>query len=114
MPRLNNRNMQIPNGLTFHVPEVGWTPRRFSSFNGIVDAVYHLILNNPALQGKYPTDRAAVEDMVDEYNASICAQNGWTDYIQRPQVDAPIPKGSPQRQQVLLQKLRSAAAKAKE
>lgn len=106
--------MQIPNGLTFYIPEVNWRPRQFSSFNGIVDAVYHLVLGNPALQAKYPTDRTAVEDMVDEYNANICAQNGWSDYIALPQQDSPIPKGSPQRQQILLQSLRNAAAKAKE
>ena len=114
MARLNNRSMQIPNGLTFYVPELNWRPRQFSSFNGIVDAVYHLILGNPSLQGKYPTDRTAVEDMVDEFNANICAQNGWTEYIGRPEQAAPIPKGSPQRQQILLQSLRNAAAKAKE
>jgi hypothetical protein len=114
MARLNNRNMQIPNGLTFYVPELNWRPRQFSSFDGIVDALYHLILANPPLQAKYPTDKTAVADMVDEYNAAICAQNGWSEYIGRPQQDAPIPKGSPQRQQALLQNLRSAAAKAKE
>ena len=52
--------------------------------------------------------------MVDEYNANICAQMGWTQYIGRPEESAPIPKGSPQRQQTLLSNLRSAAAKAKE
>jgi hypothetical protein len=106
--------MQIPNGLTFFVPELNWRPRQYSSFDGIVDALYHLILGNPSLQSKYPTDRTLVADMVDEYNANICAQMGWSQYISRPGQDTPIPKGSPQRQQALLQNLRSAAAKAKE
>ena len=114
MARLNNRQMQIPNGLTFYVPEMNWRPRAYSSFDGIVDALYHLVLSNPGLQGKYPVDRNQLTDMVDEFNANICAQMGWEQYIAKPGAGAPIPKADPQHQQILLQSLRNAAAKAKE
>lgn len=114
MARLQSRSMQIPNGMTFYVPELNWRPRQYSSFEGIVDALYQLILANPPLQGKYPINRTEVADMVDEYNANICAQMGWSQYIAQPQPGQPVPKESPQRQQILLQSLQNAAAKARE
>jgi hypothetical protein len=81
MSWLKNRNGEIPNGLTFNIPEVNWTSRRNSSFQGIVEAAVRLVEANPSLQGKYPTLYSAMADMVDEYNAGICEQNGWTQYI---------------------------------
>jgi hypothetical protein len=83
MPRLKNRQHQIPGNLTFRQPESNWQPRANSSFQGIVEALIAHRRANPFLaqQHNWSTDRAVVEDEVDSFNASLCEQMGWTDYI---------------------------------
>ena len=106
--------MQIPNGLTFYVPELDWRPRQYSSFDGIVDALFYLIRQHPRLQAKYSTNRRAIEEMVDQYNATICAQMGWTDYVQKVGGAGSAPKHDAEQQADVINKLKLAAAKAKE
>jgi hypothetical protein len=81
MSWLRDRNGSIPNGLSYSVPEVGWTPRRNSSFHGIVESLQRLVAANPILQERYPQSYAQLADLVDQYNANICEQNGWHEYI---------------------------------
>lgn len=84
MPRLKNRQISRPGGgLSFYQPETKWSPRANSSFQGIVEALIAHRRGNPYLtqQHGWSTDRAAVEDEVDAFNAAICEQMGWTDYI---------------------------------
>lgn len=94
MARLKNRQMQIPGGLKFYQPETRWQPPYpFSSFHQIVDGLIAHRNANPALRDQHgwSTDRTAVEDEVDEFNARMCEQAGWIEYIQAPVGTAPPP-----------------------
>ena len=83
MPRLRDRNHQIPNGYRFGLPEANWKAPPFASFVQIVNQVQRIVAANPALaQSKgWPTARPDIENWVDEFNATICQMNGWTNYI---------------------------------
>lgn len=113
-PRLRNRQMQIPNGMTFYLPEVKWRANRGQSFQTIANQLYHVVRSNPALavKNKWPTDMLAIEDWVDRYNASLCLRMGWTDYIVD---DAPgtSPKMSPQHLRESLKSVAAAVARTK-
>ena len=91
MARLKNRQMQIPGGLRFYQPQTNFTIKGgVMSFNGIVDNVIANRRANP--QHKLATDKAAVEDEVDEFNAAICERMGWTNFIMIPSQAPPAPK----------------------
>lgn len=96
---LKNRNVQIPNGFSYLQPETAWIPMRFSSFNSVVDQVIQHRLANPHLihQNGWSTDRATVEAEVDNYNSKVCAQMGWTDYLEG---GGPMPVPFPQPGQI--------------
>lgn len=83
MHRLKQRAMQIPNGLGFYLPELKWSPAPYSSFDSIVNQVIQKVQSNPAIADRHhwPKDRVGVENWVDRYNAQICANMGWTQYI---------------------------------
>lgn len=93
MARLKNRQMQIPGGLKFYQPETRWRPQPFHSFHMIVTTLIAHRNANPALRDQHgwSTDQTAVEDEVDEFNARMCEQAGWTEYIQAPIGMAPPP-----------------------
>ena len=100
MSWLIDRNRQIPNGLTFHVPEVNWSPRKSSSFHGITEALQRLVEANPSLHDKYPKGYNDLADLVDQYNANICEQMGWTEYYRAAgggsvPVPFPVPSNQP-------------------
>lgn len=81
---LKNRQMQIPGGLKFLQPETGWHPRRFSSFDSIVQQVIAHRLGNRHLIAKngHSVDPAVVANEVDNYNTKICLQQGWGQYVE--------------------------------
>jgi hypothetical protein len=81
MAALKNRQMQVPHGMKFQIPEVKWRSAPFASFDTIVNQATAIINSNPALQQTYPTDRESVAALVDQFNTMICQQNGWTAYI---------------------------------
>lgn len=83
MARLKDRNHQIPNGFLFYQPETGWKPPAFSSFQTIVDSLIMHRKANPYLITKngWSVDPAQVADEVDNFNARVCQQMGWSDYI---------------------------------
>jgi hypothetical protein len=81
MSAIKDRQRQIPNGFRFRIPEVRWQSAPFASFDTIVNQATAIINSNPALQNTYPTDRAAVANLVDQFNTMICEQNGWASYI---------------------------------
>lgn len=89
--RIRNRQLQIPNGYTYIQPETHWKPTRYCSFQSLVDQVCAHRRGNPALAAKYSTLPETVATEMDEYNASICARNGWLNYID---IDGgpPVPK----------------------
>lgn len=76
--QLRQRNKQIPNGLRFYIPQTKWTTGG-GSFNSIVDQVIAHRAANPWL--KQPTDRPTVEAEVDSFNANLCVQMGWNDFV---------------------------------
>lgn len=91
MPRLKDRNRQIPNGFKFALPEVGYRSRDFDSFSTIVNQVQTIISANPgrAQQHGWPTDPATIADWIDDFNARLCQQMGWSDYVTDPNGGAP-------------------------
>lgn len=68
--------------------------RPWSSFDLIVSEVQRIVRANPHVARKYnfPADRPSIENWVDSYNAQICEQNGWLQYIDGgPDFDPPPP-----------------------
>lgn len=113
--RLINRQLQIPNGMKFYIPGIpNWRSPR-GSFQGIVDAAIRVLKANPAVAAKlgWNLDPVAMADRVDEFNARICASQGWNEYISHE--DAPtVPKPMPHDQKRILQNLKDAAVQSKE
>lgn len=94
--RLKDRQKQIPYGYRFYLAEVNWTAPTFASFSTICDGLENVIKANAWLAQKHrwPTTRAGIEDWVDRYNAKVCEQYGWVDYITA-SGGAELPKTSP-------------------
>jgi hypothetical protein len=116
MPRLKDRQRQVPNGYSFYLPEVKWkAPGNFPSFTRVCDELQRVVQANPFLaqKNKWPTDRKGIEEWVDLYNATVCARMGWDEYIAA-EGSPTLPKSTPQHQQATLQSLKAAAVAAKE
>lgn len=85
--RLKSRATQIPFGLKFRQPEIGWDSVKVvgksPSWEVLVNAVIAMRLGNPhhREKHKWPVDVDSVAAEVDGYNAAICFQNGWHKYI---------------------------------
>lgn len=94
--RLVNRQRQVPGGLRFYVPALKWTSPRNASFNQIVDALQRVLQANPAVAQKlgWTLDWNALADRVDEFNARICASQGWDGFILADE-GVGIPKSEP-------------------
>lgn len=112
------RQFQIPNGFKFKLalgPNKFWEPPPFSSFDQVVAGAKAVILNNRALAAKnhWPTDSHVIADWVEDYNAHLCAANGWTDYYENPG-GLGLPKRSAAQQRSLAKELVAAAAKVKQ
>lgn len=97
MARLRNRQRSIPFGFKFVVPETRWEAPNFASFDTVVNALIAHRQGNPALCAKHhwSTDRAAVENDVDSFNANMCVAMGWLDYVSMPTGEPPPPKSKP-------------------
>lgn len=98
MLRLKDRNRSVPNGYTFYLPEIKWrAPGNFPSFRVVSDALEAVIKANPFLAKKHqwPTDRTAIEDWVDLYNATVCAKMGWDEFITTGLGGSSLPKSEP-------------------
>lgn len=115
MPRLIDRNRQIPNNLTFYQPETGWRPRPYSSFNGIVQALVMHRQANGYLAAKHgwELDPIKVANEVDEFNALLCQKMGWTEYITQGAGGRPSPPPFPHPPMPVIGKLGRLAAGAK-
>lgn len=83
MPRLKNRQKQIPNGLKFYDPALKWTAPANASFSVICDSLRGIRLANPGITAAkhLSTDPNAIADEVDTFNAVLCLQYGWTDFV---------------------------------
>jgi hypothetical protein len=80
---LKDRNTQIPNGLTYYLPQTKWRSRSGSSFRGITEALYYHLQGNPAVlkQLGWPLDMTFIGNKVDEFNAKLCESQGWMEFI---------------------------------
>src|SRR4029077_11537891 len=94
MARLKNRNAQIPNGFKFHQPETNWSSPPWMSFDALTKAVIDHRKGNKYLivKHKWRTDYDAVAAEVDAFNATICQNMGWNDFIL---LEANFPKSIP-------------------
>lgn len=113
-PRLINRQLQIPGGMVFYLPQVKWQARQGSSFDVIVRDLTRVILANPVLAQKHnwPTDQKGIEDWVDLYNATVCQKMGWEKYITPDSGGSSLPKS--QAPQHHLESLRRVAGAVKQ
>ncbi len=112
MPRLKNRQMQLPNGAQFceYCSTFKTTP--WASFERMVDEVVAHRTANPRMVKDYSlnTDREAVADEIDGYLAMVAKRNGWTGFI----VGGPDgPKSQALSQQGALKRIAAAASEVK-
>ena len=113
--RLKSRENFIPEGFQYYCPQIpNWRPQPWSSLHSLADQVIELRRGNPFLAQKHgwSLDKAAVLNELDEFNANLCAQMGWTNYIIGNDGGAPIPKHQPPSQQEI-SKLSAVAAEAR-
>lgn len=89
--------MFVPNGFSFIQPETGWRSPRMASFETIVSSlIAHRQANSFLVQKHgWAMDHDSVANELDAYNANLCAQMGWTDYIMIPLGEPPPPKSRP-------------------
>jgi hypothetical protein len=87
MPRLKNRNKQIPNGFVYYCPYHKWKPLPWSSFEVVCAGLRSVRKANPGITkaNNLSTDPAVIAEQVDAYNVAHCQAMGWYDYI----TDAP-------------------------
>ena len=75
--------MQIPGGLQYWSPELRWKAPKGLSLRQIAAALVAARLGNPAMTAArgWSVDLETVVAEVDAYNANICVQYGWKDYV---------------------------------
>jgi len=80
---LKNRQMQIPGGFKFEIPEIGFRAAPYQSFDTLVNQVLRVTRGNMELSQKkgWPTEKDGVVMWVDQTNAMMCQRSGWKDYI---------------------------------
>ena len=94
MSRLKSRQKFIPNGFVFYQPETKWRSPANASFEIVVQSLMAHRNAQPFLAKKHgwKLEHDEVADEVDAFNARICEQMGWMDYVQAPLGAAPPPK----------------------
>lgn len=82
MPRLVDRNRQIPGGYIFRIPALGWQSTPWASFDSITRSAIGALQGNPSVAQRLGWDLSydAMANRIDEFNASVCKHMGWTDY----------------------------------
>lgn len=98
MAKLKSRDRFPPGGFCYLQPETQWRAPNGASFETVVAALIQHRIGNPYLVTTHgwPTDLDSVRNQVDSYNAQICKQLGYTEYILEGPPDAPAPKTTPQ------------------
>lgn len=94
MVRLRDRKKQIPGGLKFRQPETRFTTAPWITFDQIVRSVMAHRMANPnmAKQHGWVTDYVSVANEVDAFNAEVCRQGNFLEYIEEggPDISPPI------------------------
>jgi hypothetical protein len=81
MPRLKSRQRSIPYGFRMYIPETKWAAPD-GSFDSVVNNTISHIQAHPELQAKgWQADYGFIAERVDAYNAAVCRQMGWNDWI---------------------------------
>jgi len=103
MTRLKDRQRQIPFGFKFRQPETGWTSSAWASFDQIVQAIMRHRQGRPDLVTKHgwSTDYNVISEELDNFNAKLCHQFGWHDFIVTDEASPPKPLPPPTRLQVV-------------
>lgn len=97
MVKLRDRIHYPPGGYRYYHPESNWAPPAWLSFHDTVLAIIAHRNRNPAQRDRFgwSTDYNAVSDELDSYNARICAEMKWNDFIQGDGIPDPPPKTTP-------------------
>lgn len=92
--RLKDRSRFCPGGFRYYVPETKWSISPWISFDAAVAQIIKHRQGNPFLvQSKnWSLDPFVVADELDAFNAAVCQQMRWNDYITEGGPDTPIPK----------------------
>lgn len=83
MPKLLSRQKYVPGGFKFWIPAIKFQAAPNASFDVIVNSIIAARKANPHLLAKHgwATDYDTVADELDYFNAKMCADLGYTDYI---------------------------------
>jgi len=83
VPRLKNRQSQVPNGMAFFIPHIKWSPPPYMSIDQIARNAISVLQANPSVAAKLGWDLSipAMSDRVDEYNAARCLQLGYAQFV---------------------------------
>jgi len=101
MARLRDTNRQIPGGYRFRQPETGFDSTKvmapMPSLRALAQALIAHRKSNPhllKLHGwKTNTEEVVLE--LEEYNAKICLDNGWRDFVALNLGESALPKATP-------------------
>lgn len=93
MANLLDRHKQIPNGMFYYEPATKWRSRPWASFDQIVQELIAHRKANIGLAERlgWSTDYDTVANEVDAFNAKICEQMGWRQYVGGGGSAPPIP-----------------------
>lgn len=83
MARIKDRQLQIPGGYRWFQPETGWRSPQFPSFDTLIRLVIEHRRANPFLakQNRWKMTPEEVAEEMDAYNAKICVEHGWLQYV---------------------------------
>jgi hypothetical protein len=109
--RLADRNKFPPGGFRYYVPQTNWSITPWVSFDTAVSEIVAHRRANPyvASQNGWSLDTATVADELDSWNAAVCKQMGWNQFITSGGGPSPDPKTMSSRS--LPQSVASAAGK---
>lgn len=97
MAKLKSRDRFPPGGFQYLQPETQWRAPGGASFESVVVALIQHRTGNPHLVTTHgwSTDLETVRNQVDSYNAQLCKQLGYTDYIYEGPAEPAPPKSTP-------------------
>jgi len=106
MARLRNPNKQIPGGLKFRQPETGWDSTKALAPMPSLRALAQALIDHRKANGHlaklhgWKMSLEEVEFELDQYNAKICIDHGWKDFVATNVGEVIPPKSLPSLQQM--------------